>query len=389
MKSNKKPWDLFFLPLAIIQIVYLLVYGYFFLTFNIHKFPSTQLTADKKNHSVLLVSSKNSYAERQESFHNCKAINNLGHNCYIFEFTNCVLYNPLYRFYISQALNLTNHFVKPDFIFYNDPLMNFNKTSYPSYGVVDVGQMLSIYLDKNIDLDTKAIKRYELLDGLVFYGNNTKWAKKIVSELEKKDIHLTSNAIFNIHPSVPRTHFTKNERNSLFYSGTNWDTRRNSEHYKEIHKLLDTKGYYTVYGPENKWNFLEHSYKGSIAFDTDSVIKTLEQSGISLLLHSDFHNQYGIPSKRIFEAAAAGAVIISDKNPFVVKEFGDCVYYIDPSKKPIEVVKDIDKIVQLIKSDPELANKKAACVHNIFIKKFTLEKQWERVFAMHKKISKS
>ncbi len=385
VKAKKKSLDKYYFLLILLIITGIGFYVHYFFFFSIHKY-SAITSADKNpKYKVLLISSKYSLAEKQETFHNCQAINNLGSDCYIFEFTNSPRYTRFFEFYITNLQKIVNYFIAPDFIFYNCPNMLFEPTNYREYGVLDVGNYESVQMETGLVVDPKGTEWLNRYDGFIVYGDNEKWAQNFVSKLKHIQKDMNMQFLFNYFPSVPSTLYIPSKRLNLFYSGSNWDSRRQSDHYRKIHMLLDEKDYYSVYGRKQNWNFLKNSYKGSISFDATSLVNTINSSGIALLLHTDFHNKHGIPSKRIFEAAAAGAVIISDKNPFVIREFGDCVYYIDPQKEPTEVVMDIDKIVKLVKSNPELANKKAECAHSTFIKKFTLEKQWERVFAMHEK----
>ena len=124
-------------------------------------------------------------------------------------------------------------------------------------------------------------------------------------------------------------------------------------------------------------NGLEYgeAYKGSIAQQSNSVSDKIHEIGICLVLHSDLHIQNAIPSGRIFEAAAASAIIISDKNPFVDRYFKDSVLYIDQKKSGEEMFSQIDAHVNWIFSNLEKAQKMAKRSYQIFIEQFLLEKQ--------------
>ncbi len=376
MKKKKKSLDTFFL--AVLLCLFLLPFISLF-SFKLTSFP----TSGSHPKKVLLVANSEIYGELQEAFHNCKAINNLGADCYIFQFGVLLNTPKIFEHYFAFIQRQVNDYIKPDLIVYTFPYMLYEKSKYPVYVTLDVGQHESIQIEDSQSLDSINLKWLKLTDNFIIYGDNQEWADKIISNLNEISIINKNNILYSFYPTVPQTKFEPSKREKLFYSGTNWDKKRSSAHFKEIFRTLDTKSYFEVYGRADSWQFLGNSYKGEIKFDADSFINTIHKAGFALLFHSDYHIKHGIPSKRIFEAAAAGAVIISDKNPFVVREFGDCVYYIDPQKEPTEVVKDIDNIVQRIKSNPESANKKAACAHNVFTKKFTLEKQWDRVFTMH------
>lgn len=149
--------------------------------------------------------------------------------------------------------------------------------------------------------------------------------------------------------------------------------------YKKLLKKLDKDGIIDIYGPKKvfgtePWkNFT--SYRGMIPFDGRSIIKKMHEAGIVLALHSKSHNREHYVSNRIFEAAAAGAIIISDDNEFVRKYFGDSVYYIDIFKDPDTLEKDLAKILNEIFSHKKEAFEKAKRAQNIFLEKLSLDTQ--------------
>lgn len=173
--------------------------------------------------------------------------------------------------------------------------------------------------------------------------------------------------------SVYATNFIPLEYKELFYCGDNLDPLRGSAKYKLILTELAKLNYLNVYGPEASWTFIPTAYKGFIPSDGYSLIRTMQDSGISLILHSKNNLRDGIPSTRIFEAAAASTVIISDQNKFIKQEFGDCVLYIDVKKPAEDVVHQIDAHVKWIKNNPAKAKALAKCAHKKFNANFQLE----------------
>ena len=149
--------------------------------------------------------------------------------------------------------------------------------------------------------------------------------------------------------------------------------------YEKLLKKLDKDGIIDIYGPKKvfgtePWKDFA-SYRGLIPFDGRSIIKKMHEAGIVLALHSKSHNREHYVSNRIFEAAAAGAIIISDDNEFVHKYFGDSVYYIDIFKDPDNLEKDLAKILDEIFSHKEEAFEKAKRAQNIFLEKLNLDRQ--------------
>jgi hypothetical protein len=123
---------------------------------------------------------------------------------------------------------------------------------------------------------------------------------------------------------------------TLCYLGINWERLSNkSGRHDGLLGLLDQDNGLRIYGPKlysgvDVWNGFK-SYVGPIPFDGESVVRLIHMSGISLVLSSPAHRESEMMSCRIFESAAAGAVIICDENPFARRHFGDSLLYIDPS----------------------------------------------------------
>ena len=100
----------------------------------------------------------------------------------------------------------------------------------------------------------------------------------------------------------------------------------------------------------------------------------LNQYGIGLCVHSKYHVGAGIPSSRIFEIISSGAIAISDKNPFVLKYFGDNVLYFDQTLSEQEIYQQIDAHVRWVQLHPKEAEAMASKAHQILQKQFTTER---------------
>src|SRR5207244_4168803 len=152
----------------------------------------------------------------------------------------------------------------------------------------------------------------------------------------------------------------------------------------------DQEGYLDVYGNYRQWHFVPNSWRGFIPYDGESFFKRMKESGVALLFHSLWHLKWGIPTSRIFEALAAGCVIISDKNPFIVRELGDNVLYIDvdhtSERIGEEMFRQIHAHMTWILNHSKEAEEKARRAHAIFLEKFTLEKQMGDLIKMHEEL---
>ncbi len=175
-------------------------------------------------------------------------------------------------------------------------------------------------------------------------------------------------------PSCTATQYHPVNPRSIFCCGFQWDGKRNGFEYRQMFSLLDAKGYLDVYGPADKWLCAPNSVRG-MTFDEEEFRMAMRKSGIVLVLHSQTLLDLNTPSGRIFEAAAASCVIICDKNPFVMKEFGDSVLYIDHSLSGEAIFHQIDAHRKWILEHPKEAELMAKKAHTIFLEKFALEKQ--------------
>ncbi len=179
---------------------------------------------------------------------------------------------------------------------------------------------------------------------------------------------------------APPTHFR------LFYCGLNMANTLFGTKYKQLFSRLDKAHYFNVYGKKNEWRHTPNSYRGFIKCNGETLLRTMNNTGVALLLHAPDHFCGQTPTGRIFEAAASSNVIISDRHPFVEKEFGDTVLYIDQDKSSEEIFQQIDGHMRWIQSHPKEAILLAKRSHDIFIKKFTLEKQLENLIELHKRL---
>src|SRR5262245_34382122 len=93
---------------------------------------------------------------------------------------------------------------------------------------------------------------------------------------------------------------------SLFYAGVHWDGNRHGDLFAELRGHIPMR----IHGDPAQWG-KEPDFAGSLPFDGRSIVEAINRCGIALSLQTPDHRAEGIPSMRLFEAAAAGAVIIS------------------------------------------------------------------------------
>lgn len=191
--------------------------------------------------------------------------------------------------------------------------------------------------------------------------------------------------LYNITSSISKDFVLlpqKNQHYRLFYVGINLEAVYKTMRYSSLIKYCDVNNLIDIYGPNKSFNIKGgwdgfKCYKGSIPLDGYSIIEKINQAGICLALNSSAHNAVGSVSNRIYEAACAGAVIISDDNPYVRKYFGDSVFYIDVKQSEDEQIENIKNIINYIKQNPDEAYEMACRSQKVFIEKLALDSQVE------------
>lgn len=184
------------------------------------------------------------------------------------------------------------------------------------------------------------------------------------------------------YPTVHFVPYKKVKPDRLFYFLGHWGNRHDDAKYKTLQQKLGEKDYTNFFGSLDIGKNYLSAYRGAIKYDGETVLNKISEMGICLILHSNVHIQHKIPSGRIFEAAAASAVIISDLNPFVREHFGDSVLYID--QEADDIFEQIDAHMNWILEHPKEALEMARRSHEIFEKNFLLENQLLHFNAFHR-----
>lgn len=184
------------------------------------------------------------------------------------------------------------------------------------------------------------------------------------------------------YPTVQKQKFKKVDPLYLFHICCHWGNRINGE-FLQLLNFLDKQSYTRFYGSPTVQQLYPQSYLGEIPYEGNALFKLASKAGISLVIHSEDHNKYGVPSGRIFEAAAASTVIICDQNAFVQKHFGDSVLYIDTKANAFSVFNQIEDHMNWIRTNKSAALKKAKKAYAIYRKKFLLEDQLLRLEEFH------
>lgn len=176
---------------------------------------------------------------------------------------------------------------------------------------------------------------------------------------------------WNFLPTAPKIEFRPPNLSdpSLFYAGVHWDGDRHGELINGLCANLPV----AFYGDPAKWAHFGGSYKGVIPFDGVTIFDRINEAGIALCLHREEHLRHDVPSMRIFESAAAGAVIITENSTFAKRHFDDSVLYVDQNLNAPQKVMQIRAHYEWICSHPTEALELAVKSHAIFNSYFSLE----------------
>jgi hypothetical protein len=100
---------------------------------------------------------------------------------------------------------------------------------------------------------------------------------------------------------------------------------------------------------------------------------TLREHGAALCLHTDEQREADLPSGRLFEAAAAGAVIVTDELPFARRILGNAALFIDTSASRANVVDQVRRQLLWLDEDPRRGERLAAQASAALQGRFDLE----------------
>ncbi len=239
-----------------------------------------------------------------------------------------------------------------------------------------VGDKLKKY-NPYIPADYSFAKLMSLAHGVLTSSKEVDFYRVIFDKAKKPFYGL------QILPLAPAFDNKPTEPKTLMWMSGGWDKFRSSDNYKQFINMISNSVPFKVYGHYYAASFLKPGiYDGYIPSSLE-VFNTIRDNGIYLLTHSEQHIKSATPTLRVFEALAANAIIISDKHPFVIENFGDNILYFDQNANPETMYTQVKTHMDWIKNNPEKAKLKAARAHQIFLDKFTLNKDLIRIAKMH------
>ena len=216
------------------------------------------------------------------------------------------------------------------------------------------------YFSKNQDIRLPILKEYKYFLDINVPNKKDDWLSDMLGKKVVREYDVVG---------IPANQYKSSKRESLLMYGSVWGRKGMLGTLNKLAK-------------QDYMRFIKHSLvKVDISKDkviedngtTADLQRVLNEAGIGLCMHSGHHLLAGIPSSRIFEIISSGAIAISDMNPFVVKNFGDSVFYYDQNLSDDEIFKQIDDHVKWIQNNPEKAELMAQKAHKILQDNFTTE----------------
>jgi hypothetical protein len=258
---------------------------------------------------------------------------------------------------------------EPDFVLalsYQDPKL----TSFPTYGLLT----MPVGWIRDVPRFLRNVLSY---DGYwTLAPSVSKFVGALYARAGKPDLHAVA-AI-----SYPRTDFVPLEFSRAWaaYLGTNWDGQRHGE----IFRALAPLGVAKFYGKRERWSHLpSDAFGGEVPFDGVSALNAYRSAGMGLCLNHPEFDAEGIPTSRIFEVPAAGAVVVAAHNDLVKEAFGDAALYIDSALPPDQIAKAIRDHVEWVRAHPKHALEMARTCHHVFNQRFALEVFLSNALEMH------
>lgn len=180
-----------------------------------------------------------------------------------------------------------------------------------------------------------------------------------------------------------------NANRRLVYCGINWEKlSKKSGRFDDVLRPLDNADVLDIFGPElvqnvKVWDDFK-GYKYEVPFDGKSLIKEISNSGAVLALSSNAHLRSGIMSSRLFEGAAAGALVFADENPFTRKYFADETVPIEITGNPTKDANNIKEKLRYYNENPEEGFAIAKALQDKYINGYMLHNQLLGVYSEFK-----
>ena len=247
-------------------------------------------------------------------------------------------------------------------------------TAYPTYGLM----MAPLAW---FDHDAAVVERILSYDGhLTISAPVASWLSDLMTAVGRPPL---IGYYTNTLPVTPWASPTTDDLR-LAYLGTNWDGWR----HWDLFNRLARRQYMRFHGPTESWRHVgAMAYAGPLPFDRTSVLDAYRRAGVGLALDRPDFGPEDLPSLRIFESTASGAVTIAGDLPFVRAIYGDTVLYVDRTASPAVLAHQIDTHMEWITANRTAATEMARAAHAIFNRELALERLLPALLDLHGRAS--
>lgn len=161
--------------------------------------------------------------------------------------------------------------------------------------------------------------------------------------------------------------------------GSLWGCYRNSFTTKRMLMDLAEKDLLEIYGDFSGMReiFGDRTHKFvDLDIGSGEIADIYRDYGVALIIHTLEHINENLPTSRISESVSGGVIVISDRHPFVLENFGDSVLYFDHTSGNREkLAAQIEERFKWAQEHPEEAIQKVEKAYSVWHEKFTFEKQ--------------
>ncbi len=276
------------------------------------------------------------------------------------------------------AANVVNFIYKPKF---NVAATHYVYITPYGYNVVYLNVPNDMLFEKG-DFKEKYIHlaQYDAFIDLHSVANGTN--PKLLEALKKHN--MTEKPVVPMYLAHHYVPYSAAKRDQMLLVGSLWGCNRGSERMKDALIKFAKEDTLVAYGLDGL-EFLGDAYKGMAEeYDkndtrANNLFNLQKNFGISLVVHSLEHMVAKIPTSRIAESIAAGAIVISDNNAFVKNAFGDSVLYFDSVTQGDEIYSQLKAHIDWIKQNPEAVEVKTKAAYDILMRDFVLENQLQKL----------
>ena len=344
---------------------------------------SSNILSKNLKHKVAIYSVQDRIGEHRSYVRTLKALDKMGWGYVGASFDENMTSDPWTSHVYKVAANIINMMVRPEF---NLALTHYVKIVPYGYNITyfNMPEASFYTLQHKFKSEFQHLEKYDAYADLASVMDAPNPLLRSVLKNHDKQ-----NAL--IIPAYLAQDFEElilpDDYKTAVITGTLWGCNRGSFRFKDAIQMLANEKLLVAYGLPEYFDYLGSGYLGRMEDYGDAgeqLILQQRRGGIALIVHNFEHLVQGLPTSRFAEGIMSGAVVISDKHPFLQKYFGDNVLYFDSFASSEEIHKQIKNHIEWVFAHPDEARKMSKNAYDIFVKDWTLEVQLQRIMSIVK-----